>query len=173
VNKQWVKEFFLYTTKVYSLDKTVKRAANQRRFRGVKPFVNFMILLVGFVLRLESMEAFDREIRKGAIQDLIPRKNRKPSNDTLRDGDIVIRDPAYGLRYFGYNLVSADASEVALEYGVTRQDQDKWALRSQQIWLLACEQKKFNDEIIGMRITEKSGEEKVFNMMNFPSLIRL
>ncbi len=85
MNKQWVKEFFLYTTKVYGLDKMVKRAADYRRTHRITPSVIFMILLAGFVLRLESMEAFDREIRKGRFKHLVPRKNGKPSHDTLRD----------------------------------------------------------------------------------------
>lgn len=85
MNKQWVKEFFLYTTKVYGLDKMVERAIDYRRSQRIKTSVIFTILLAGFVLRLESMEAFDREIRKGRFKHLVSRKNGRPSHDTLRN----------------------------------------------------------------------------------------
>ncbi|MFD1363248.1 transposase [Lentibacillus salinarum] len=42
-------------------------------------------MFIGFVLRLESMEAFDREIQKGRFKRVVSRKKGKPSHDTLRD----------------------------------------------------------------------------------------
>jgi len=85
MSKQWIKEFILYTNKVYGLDQMVKRVNDRRRSPNVKTSVIFIILLIGFVLRLESMEAFDREIKKGRFNKLVPRKQGKPSHDTLRD----------------------------------------------------------------------------------------
>ncbi|GGJ96349.1 hypothetical protein GCM10007063_18450 [Lentibacillus kapialis] len=61
LSKQWVKEFILYITKVYGFDEMVKGAQNFRRSQRYKPSTIFIILFMGFVLRLESMEAFDQE----------------------------------------------------------------------------------------------------------------
>lgn len=85
MNKQWVKEFILYNTKVYNLDKMVKGANDFRRSQTYHPSTIFMIILMGFALRLESMEAFDRETQKGRFKPVVPHKNGKPSHDVLRD----------------------------------------------------------------------------------------
>lgn len=82
-----------------------------------------------------------------------------------RLGDVVIRDPAYGLRYFDYNLVTLDAAEVALEYGISRAEQDEWAYRSQQKWLKAYKEKKFEDEIVPITTLQ---DNRVFAVDEFP-----
>lgn len=84
-SKQWIKEFFLYITKVYGFDEMVKRAADFRRAQEFKPTTIFPILLAGFVIRLESMEAFGREIIKGRFKHIVSRQKGKPSHDVLRD----------------------------------------------------------------------------------------
>ncbi|MBL7212061.1 MAG: SDR family oxidoreductase [Desulfobacteraceae bacterium] len=40
-----------------------------------------------------------------------------------------------------------DAGEVALEYGVSREEQDAWGLRSQERWAQAFEDGKFKASI--------------------------
>ena len=63
-------------------------------------------------------------------------------------GPVVMQDFIFGLEYKGYNPVSVDAGEVATEYGVTREEQDLWAVRSQQRYATALAEGKFKDEIV-------------------------
>ncbi|GAW90970.1 thiolase family protein [Calderihabitans maritimus] len=74
-----------------------------------------------------------------------------------RIGHLVIEDFNYGLEYKGYNPVSVDAGEVALEYGVTREDQDRWALQSQKRYAAALAAGKFKDEIVPVKVPRKKG----------------
>ncbi len=72
-------------------------------------------------------------------------------------GDVRVIDWIRGLEYTGYNPVSVDAGEVALEYGVGREEQDQWALRSQQRCAKAYAEGKFNDELMTVEIPQKKG----------------
>lgn len=50
-----------------------------------------------------------------------------------RRGDVTFHDPlTHGMGYKGFGQLACDAGEVALEYGVTREEQDVWAVRSHQ-----------------------------------------
>ncbi|PIV22500.1 MAG: acetyl-CoA C-acyltransferase, partial [Deltaproteobacteria bacterium CG03_land_8_20_14_0_80_45_14] len=60
-----------------------------------------------------------------------------------RLGNIEMWDGLFGLGYKGFNPVSVDAGEVALEYGITRQDQDRWAYQSQMRYAKAFAEGKF------------------------------
>jgi len=75
-----------------------------------------------------------------------------------RMGDLVMEDLMADVGYKGWNPVSVDASEVALEYGVSREDQDKWALQSQQRYAKAKEAGKFKDEIIPFEVKGPKGK---------------
>lgn len=74
-------------------------------------------------------------------------------------GHINIRDPLLRMGYKDYNPVAVDAGEVALEYGVTRDDQDRWAVLSQVRYQEAKRAGKFKNEIIPVRV--KLGKEEV------------
>jgi acetyl-CoA C-acetyltransferase len=74
-------------------------------------------------------------------------------------GHIKIRDPLIGLGYKDFNPVAVDAGEVALSHSVTREDQDRWALLSQQRYQEAKKAGKFRDEIVP--ITAKLGKDEV------------
>ncbi|HPK54318.1 MAG TPA: thiolase family protein, partial [Smithellaceae bacterium] len=74
-----------------------------------------------------------------------------------RLGHVMMVDQLDAVGYAGWNPVSMDASEVALEYGVTREDQDKWALQSQQRYARAKEEGKFRDEIVPYVIKDPKG----------------
>ncbi|MDD2233913.1 MAG: thiolase family protein [Desulfitobacteriaceae bacterium] len=70
-------------------------------------------------------------------------------------GPIEMQDWMFGIEYKGYNPVSVDAGNVAVEYGVTREEQDLWALRSQQNYAKALAEGKFKDEIIPIQAGDK------------------
>jgi len=74
-----------------------------------------------------------------------------------RLGSAQLIDPLYALGYQEWNPVSVDAGEVALEYGVNREEQDRWALQSQQRYARAFEEGKFNEEIFPIEVPGNKG----------------
>lgn len=87
-----------------------------------------------------------------------------------RLGNIELWDGLYGLGYKGFNPVSVDAGEVALEYGVTREDQDKWAYQSQMRYAKAFSEGKFKigEELMRVEIPQKKAPPIVFEKDEFP-----
>lgn len=71
-------------------------------------------------------------------------------------GHVQMEDGNFQLGYKDYNPLSIDAGEVALEFGVSRQEQDEWALRSQLRYAAAFAGGKFTDEIVPVEIMEKN-----------------
>ena len=54
------------------------------------------------------------------------------------------------------------AENIAMKYGVTREDQDLFAFRSQEKSKLAQSLSKFNDEIVPITVFNKKGEASIF-----------
>ena len=73
----------------------------------------------------------------------------------FRIGDVKMEDPLFQLGYKDYNPVSVDTDNVAAEYGITRTEQDEWALRSHQNYGKAWKEGKFKDEMIPLEIPQK------------------
>lgn len=76
----------------------------------------------------------------------------------FRLGDVKMEDPLFELGYKDYNPVSVDTDHVAEEYGISRMEQDEWALRSHQNYGKAWKEGKFKDEIIPLPISQKGKE---------------
>lgn len=78
-----------------------------------------------------------------------------------RIGHIRLIDCLFELGYTakGFNPVALDAGEVALEYGVTREMQDAWALRSHRLCAKAYEAGKYRvgEELMPVVIPQKRG----------------
>lgn len=87
-----------------------------------------------------------------------------------RLGNIQIWDGLYELGYKGFNPVSVDAGEVALEYGVTREDQDRWAYESQMRYARAFQEGKFKigEELMRVEIPQKKGPPIILEKDEFP-----
>jgi acetyl-CoA C-acetyltransferase len=81
-----------------------------------------------------------------------------------RLGDVKMEDPLYALGYKDFNPVAVDSDNVAFEYGIGRQKQDEWALRSHMNYGNAWNAGKFKDEIIPLAILQAKGEPKVLNI---------
>ena len=82
-------------------------------------------------------------------------------------GHINIRDPLVRMGYINFNPVSVDAGQVALEYGVMREEQDRWAVLSQMRYQEAKQAGKFKDEIVPIKV--RLGNEEVwFEEDEFP-----
>jgi acetyl-CoA C-acetyltransferase len=87
-----------------------------------------------------------------------------------RLGHIELRDVIYGLGYKGFNPVSVDAGEVAIEYGISREDQDRWAYGSQMRYQKAFSEGKFKvgEELMRVEIPQKKGPPILFEKDEFP-----
>ncbi len=82
-----------------------------------------------------------------------------------RIGRITAEDVLFELGYREFNPVSVDAGEVALEMGVTREEQDRWAFRSQQHYLKAFNEGKFKigEELMSIKLTSPKGESIIID----------
>lgn len=76
----------------------------------------------------------------------------------FRLGEIKMEDPLFALGYKDFNPVSVDTDNVAIEYGISRQEQDEWALRSHQKYGEAWKAGKFKEEIMPLNIPQKKGD---------------
>jgi acetyl-CoA C-acetyltransferase len=87
-----------------------------------------------------------------------------------RLGNIELWDGLYGLGYKGFNPVSVDAGKVALEYGITREDQDLWAYKSQMKYQKAFAQGKFKigEELMRVEIAHRKGPPIILEKDEFP-----
>jgi len=76
-----------------------------------------------------------------------------------RIGNVVAEDWYFGLVYPGFKAASADTGDVALEYGEGREEQDKWAYRSQMRYAKALKEGKFDvgSELMSVEIPQKKG----------------
>lgn len=60
------------------------------------------------------------------------------------------------------------AENVAEQYGITREDQDSFALQSQKRAVAAVEAGRFKEEIVPVEIPQRRGEPLVFDTDEFP-----
>jgi 3-oxoadipyl-CoA thiolase len=89
--------------------------------------------------------------------------------------DIELFDTSLGWRFvnpkmkakYGVDSMGQTAENVAEQYKVTREDQDKFALRSQQKASKARGAGRFNNEITPVEIPQKKGDPKRFEQDEF------
>ena len=82
----------------------------------------------------------------------------------FRIGDVKMEDPLLGLGYKDYNPVSVDTDNVAAEYGISRTEQDEWAVRSHQNYGKAWKEGKFKEEMIRLEIPQKGKEPVILEI---------
>jgi len=70
----------------------------------------------------------------------------------FRMGDVNMEDPLFKLGYKDFNPVSVDTDNLAIEYNISRQEQDEWALRSHQKYGEAWTAGHFKDEMMDLEI---------------------
>jgi acetyl-CoA C-acetyltransferase len=73
----------------------------------------------------------------------------------FRLGNVTMEDPLFALGYKDFNPVSVDTDHVAMEYGITREEQDEWAFRSHQKYGTAWREGKFKEEMMVLEIPRK------------------
>jgi len=90
----------------------------------------------------------------------------------VRIGHIKLIDGLFELGYTakGFNPVALDAGEVAVEYGVTREMQDEWAVRSQELCLKAYAdgKLKIGEELTPIVIPQKKGDPIIIDKDESP-----
>jgi acetyl-CoA C-acetyltransferase len=75
-----------------------------------------------------------------------------------------MEDPLLALGYKDFNPVSVDSDNVAIEHGITRREQDEWALRSHQNYGDAWQAGKFKDEMMPLTLFKKPKESWVLEI---------
>ncbi len=88
----------------------------------------------------------------------------------------AVHDTTIGWRFvnpkmkkgFGIDSMPETADNVAADYGVSRADQDAFALRSQQRWAAAQAAGRFADEIAPVTIPQRKGDPRVVDTDEHP-----
>lgn len=81
---------------------------------------------------------------------------------------LLVQDYLNPITYREYTPLGKDAGEIAIEYGISREEQDQWALGSQQKWAAADKAGKFKDELVPVEIPQKKGDPIIFDKDDFP-----
>ena len=69
---------------------------------------------------------------------------------------------------YGIDSMPETADNVAVDYAISRQDQDAFALRSQQRWAMAHKVGVFADEIAPVAVPKRRGEPVIFDIDEHP-----
>ncbi len=75
---------------------------------------------------------------------------------------LILFDPLSG------NTMGETAENVAEKYNVSREDQDEFGLRSQQLAEKAIKEGKFKDQIVPVEIPQRKGDPKIFDTDEHP-----
>ena len=81
---------------------------------------------------------------------------------------VLVQDYLNPITYREYTPLGRDAGEIAIEYDISREEQDKWALGSQQKWVAADKEGRFDDELVPVTVPQAKGDPIVFNKDEFP-----
>lgn len=92
------------------------------------------------------------------------RLGAKMGNDTLVDS--MIRDGLWDV-YNDYHM-GVTAENVADQYGISREEQDAFALQSQQRAQIAIEQERFVEEIAPVAVPQRKGDAIVVDHDEYP-----
>jgi acetyl-CoA C-acetyltransferase len=102
--------------------------------------------------------------------------------EAMSQAPLVARGVRWGTRLGGVMLeeplmmrnpildlpLAVSVGDVSLQYGVDREEQDRWALRSHQKYFEALAAGKFVDEIIPVEISSKKGEKTLMDRDESP-----
>ena len=76
-------------------------------------------------------------------------------------GDWTLYDVEAGFSYPGWGPVSVDTDNVAKEYGITREEMDRWSLASHQKYMEADNAGFFDGEIVPYAVKDEKGREVI------------
>ncbi|SDI68239.1 thiolase family protein [Natribacillus halophilus] len=104
----------------------------------------------------ENMDQLPYYVRKG-------RYGYQMGHGELEDGLLTaLTDP------FGQYHMGVTAEKVAERYGISRDDQDNFSMRSQQNAINAIDEGYFNNQIVPVEITDRKGNIKTINTDEHP-----
>ncbi|MBN2398010.1 MAG: thiolase family protein [Deltaproteobacteria bacterium] len=81
---------------------------------------------------------------------------------------LLVQDYLNPITYREYSPLGRDAGEIAIEHGISREEQDRWALGSQQKWVAADKAGRFADELVPVEVPQRRGNPIVFDRDEFP-----
>lgn len=92
------------------------------------------------------------------------------------DRSQAIYDTSIGWRFINPKLsemhhpypMGETAENVARKYSISREDQDAFALQSQQRWKAAHDEGRFTDELISVKIPQRKGDPIIFDTDEHP-----
>ncbi|MFO7997010.1 MAG: thiolase family protein [Dehalococcoidia bacterium] len=141
---------------------------------GLPPTTPSISFDMACVSAMHAVKLAAMTIRLGEIDSAIAGGATSFSNEPLlvrglrfegyRLGDVRMEDPLFALGYKDFNPVAVDSDNVAAEYGIGRQEQDEWALRSHMNYGNAWNAGRFKEEILNLTIPQKRGEPKTLNI---------
>ncbi|HGW3587211.1 TPA: 3-oxoadipyl-CoA thiolase [Serratia marcescens] len=133
---------------------------------------------------LDAVAAAARAIRTGESELMIAggveSMSRAPyvmgKAESAFSRTMKIEDTTMGWRFinpqmqalYGVDTMPQTAENVASQFGISRRDQDAFALRSQQRTAAALESGFYSDQLIEMLIPQKKGEPLTFNQDEHP-----
>lgn len=81
---------------------------------------------------------------------------------------LLVQDYLNPITYREYTPLGKDAGEIAMEYGISREEQDAWAAGSHKKWAQADKEGCFDDELVPVEIPQKKGMPFVFKKDELP-----
>jgi acetyl-CoA C-acetyltransferase len=81
---------------------------------------------------------------------------------------LLVQDYLNPITYREYTPLGKDAGEIAMEYGISREEQDSWAVGSHKKWAQADKDGRFDDELVPVEISQKKGAPFVFKKDELP-----
>jgi acetyl-CoA C-acetyltransferase len=81
---------------------------------------------------------------------------------------LLVQDYLNPITYREYTPLGKDAGEIAIEYGISREEQDAWAVGSHKKWAQADKDDRFNDELVSIEIPQKKGAPFIFKKDELP-----
>ncbi|HUN54868.1 MAG TPA: thiolase family protein [Smithella sp.] len=81
---------------------------------------------------------------------------------------LLVQDYLNPITYREYSPLGKDAGEIAIEHGISREEQDVWAMGSHQKWAAADKAGRFNDELISVELPAKKGAPVIFAKDELP-----
>ena len=122
------------------------------------------------ILAYNAIQAGDNIVLVGGVENMsqvpyiLPTRVRKGVK--MGPTSVDVQDSLYcdGLidQFNGY-LMGMTAENVAVKEGITREEQDEFAVRSQMLAQKAIESGRFRDEIVPIRYQDRKGREFVFD----------
>jgi acetyl-CoA C-acetyltransferase len=81
---------------------------------------------------------------------------------------LLVQDYLNPITYREYTPLGKDAGEIAMEYGISREEQDAWAVASHKKWAQADKDGRFDDELVPIEMPQKKGAPSVFKKDELP-----